>query len=212
MTAGVVFNFSDDPTSIPDGAALSADPLVAEAAGTPTLASYGRAVWPTVSDLSLAWRRSGSGLPAVRAAGLSDAMWWAAVDGSFEARGGVVDTLYRALVIDAVLADCSGPVVALGTEGDPWLSAAAAVCDARSRDLVIRTIAPAAPTGTNAPSVVRRAGLLLRRTAGIAPRRVGHAELLVVLAHGRMDRTTGAGRAAPTARSRGGRDRRRRPR
>lgn len=196
MTSGVVLNFSHDPSAIPEGPALSADPLVAEVTGTPNFATYGRAVWPTVRDLALGWRRTGSGVPLVRAGGDADAMWWAAVDGAFEARGGVVDMLYRALVIDAVLSDRPGPVVALGAASDPWLAAVTAVCRSRSRELVVRASSTATRGKTGSPTFLRRAGMMARRSAGIARGRSARADLLLVLAHGHMARRTPSGRLA----------------
>ena len=196
MTSGVVFNFGDDPGDSPDGPTLTANSLVAAITHTATLAPYGRAVWPHVRDTALGWRRRGTGVAMVHAAGLPDALWWAAVDGAFEARGGVVDMVYRAMVIDAVLSDRPGPVVALGSDGDPWLAATTAVCAARSRDLRIRSAPRSRPLRTPAASRLRRASLIFRRAAGAMRGRSARAELLVVLAHGRMARRTPSGRIA----------------
>lgn len=195
MRPDIVLDFTDDPAVKSDDPTITANPLVALSTGTATLATYGRAVWPSVRDASLAWRRGGPGVPLVRAEGYPDAMWWAAVDGAFEARGGVVDLLYRVAVVDAVLSDRPGPVLAIGTEDDPWLAATTAVCAARSRDLRIRSTPPTHAADVPA-SRRRQASLLLRRAAGVARGRSRHADLMVVLTHGRMARRTPAGQIA----------------
>ena len=158
-------------------------PRVAFAGHEIPLWRYGRLAWDDAVTAALAWRVAGTGIEMVRSEGGDDALWWAALDGAFEARGGVLDCAFRVLTIDHLLADHpTTDMRARGAADDPWIAAAGAVCRARGRSLQVEAIRSA---GHGSGALGHRLRLAARTLMGDRTP-MGSPELLVILSHGRM--------------------------
>ena len=154
-----------------------------DAAGPSLLWPYGRAVWDSVRDDAIAWRRRDTGVALLRVEGAPEALWWAMLDGPFESKGGALDLIYRARALGAFLDDVSGPITAQVDEDDAWSEVLSAVCDARARPLTLTTRPARGLRGH--VSHWRRVAAVLRRAVGSVARPRA-AEVALVLAHGRM--------------------------